>query len=129
MTCGPDPLQVSAVTVGTRTHIVVCSPVLQVILLGLYNGQRLDAEPSRDIVTYARSMEVWPWRLDETPGASAMRRICHQQLTVISAAALQGPDSTFVRVLLLRGRMQARVVWPMSSYAVCHTPVATCSYA
>ena len=114
---------------GTRTHIVVCSPVLQVILLGLYNGQRLDAEPSRDIVTYARSMEVWHWRLEGTPGAYETLRICHQQLTVISAAALQGPDSTFVRVLLLRGRMQARVVWPMSSYAVCHTPVATCSYA
>jgi NAD(P)H-nitrite reductase large subunit len=50
----------------------------KVILLGLYNGQRLDAEPSRDIVTYARSVE--------------------------------GPDSTFVRVLLLRGRMQGAVL-------------------
>lgn len=30
----------------------------QVILLGLYNAQRLDAEPSRDIITYARSVEV-----------------------------------------------------------------------
>lgn len=32
---------------------------MQVILLGLYNGQRLYREPSRDIVTYARSVEVW----------------------------------------------------------------------
>lgn len=50
----------------------------KVILLGLYNAQRLDAEPSRDIITYARSVE--------------------------------GPDSTFVRVLLLRGRMQGAVL-------------------
>ena len=35
-----------------------CLIMIQVILLGLYNGQRLDAEPSRDIVTYARSVEV-----------------------------------------------------------------------
>ncbi len=33
-------------------------PILQVILLGLYNGQRLDHEPSRDVVTYSRSVEV-----------------------------------------------------------------------
>lgn len=110
VTCGPVPCKSVAVTVGTRTPGVVGSPVLQVILLGLYNGQRLDAEPSRDIVTYARSVEVWHWQLDEMPGAYTTLRICHQQLTVISAAALQGPDSTFVRVLLLRGRMQARVV-------------------
>lgn len=50
----------------------------KVVLLGLYNGQRLEEEPDADITTYSRSTE--------------------------------GLDSTFVRVLLLRGRMQGAVL-------------------
>ena len=52
----------------------------RVVLLGLYNGQRLDAEPASDIVTYSRA-------LDE-----------------------RTPASTFVRALLLRGRVRGAVL-------------------
>lgn len=50
----------------------------KVILLGLYNGQKLDHEPEQELVTYTRASE--------------------------------GRDATFVRVLLLRGRMQGAVL-------------------
>lgn len=50
----------------------------KVVLLGLYNGQKLQHEPDSDIVTYTRASE--------------------------------GPGSHFVRVLLLRGRMQGAVL-------------------
>lgn len=48
------------------------------VLLGLYNGQGLDAEPQDDMVSYSRVMEA--------------------------------PGPTFVRVLLLRGRVQGAVL-------------------
>ena len=51
---------------------------LKVILLGLYNGQKLEGEPESDVVMYTRS---------ETE-----------------------PEPTFVRVLLLRGRMMGAVL-------------------
>lgn len=50
------------------------------MLLGLYNGQKLDHEPPEDVVMYSRSLDA---------GA---------------------PGSTFVRVVLLRGRMQGAVL-------------------
>jgi NAD(P)H-nitrite reductase large subunit len=50
----------------------------KVVLLGLYNGQRLEGEPETDLVSYSRVTE--------------------------------GPDRTFVRVLLLRGRVQGAVL-------------------
>ncbi|KAK9800326.1 hypothetical protein WJX73_002466 [Symbiochloris irregularis] len=50
----------------------------RVILLGLYNGQGLQEEPDRDIVTYSRATE--------------------------------GPEASFVRVLLLRNRMMGAVL-------------------
>jgi hypothetical protein len=45
-----------------------------------------------------------------------------------AAAALQGPDSTFVRVLLLRGRMQARVAMLLFGYW-CTAPAMSCNRA
>ena len=49
------------------------------VLLGLYNGQNLDAEPASAVVSYEREAGV-------------------------------GADATFVRVLLVRGRMQGAVL-------------------
>ncbi|KAK9845833.1 hypothetical protein WJX81_003814 [Elliptochloris bilobata] len=51
---------------------------LKVVLLGLYNGQKLDAEPACDLISYSRATE--------------------------------GDQPTFVRVLLLRGRMVGAVL-------------------
>lgn len=51
---------------------------MQVVLLGLYNGQRLENEPAEDMVSYSR--------------------------------VLEGPKRSFVRVLLLRGRVQGAVM-------------------
>ncbi|KAF5841479.1 hypothetical protein DUNSADRAFT_12644 [Dunaliella salina] len=53
---------------------------LKVVLLGLYNGQRLDKEPSEDIQIYIRQLDGDGDSHDDGP--------------------------SFVRVLLLRGRMQ-----------------------
>ena len=53
---------------------------LKVVLLGLYNGQKLGAEPREDISVLSR------------------------------ATGEGGADATFVRVLLLRGRMQGAVL-------------------
>lgn len=50
----------------------------KVILLGLYNGQKLESERKEDLIAYSRAME--------------------------------GDDSSFVRVVLLRGRMQGAVL-------------------
>ena len=47
-------------------------------MLGLYNGQGLDAEPHDDMVSYTRVTEA--------------------------------PEPTFVRVLMLRGRVQGAVL-------------------
>jgi hypothetical protein len=52
-----------------------------VVLLGLYNGQKLvGAAPHGDLVTYSRALGEG------------------------------GPDASFVRVVLLRGRMQGAVL-------------------
>eukprot|EP00878_Enallax_costatus_P037323 GHUV01042147.1.p1 GENE.GHUV01042147.1~~GHUV01042147.1.p1 ORF type:complete len:111 (+),score=23.74 GHUV01042147.1:217-549(+) len=52
----------------------------KVVLLGLYNGQKLQNEPTEDIVLYTRVLD-------------------------------EGTDqATFVRVLLLRGKMQGAVL-------------------
>ena len=45
---------------------------LKVVLLGLYNGQKLDAEPESDLVSYsraaeARSLPLVPCQLLRTP--------------------------------------------------------------
>ncbi|EFJ51949.1 hypothetical protein VOLCADRAFT_116157 [Volvox carteri f. nagariensis] len=53
----------------------------KVVLLGLYNGQRLENEPAEDIRMYSRT-----------------------------SPAADGSGNTFVRVLLLRGRMQGAVL-------------------
>jgi pyridine nucleotide-disulfide oxidoreductase domain-containing protein 1 len=50
----------------------------KVIFLGLYNGQKLEAEPEEDMISYSRITE--------------------------------GPERTFVRILLLRGRIQGAVL-------------------
>ncbi|KIZ00926.1 hypothetical protein MNEG_7041 [Monoraphidium neglectum] len=52
----------------------------KVVLLGLYNGQKLQHEPPGDISLYSRTLGEG------------------------------GPGSTFVRVLLLRGRLQGAVL-------------------
>lgn len=52
----------------------------KVVLLGLYNGQKLQHEPAKDIIMYTRVLD------EETDQA------------------------TFVRVLLLRGKMQGAVL-------------------
>mmetsp|Transcript_9660 Transcript_9660/g.26138 ORF Transcript_9660/g.26138 Transcript_9660/m.26138 type:complete len:243 (+) Transcript_9660:264-992(+) len=56
---------------------------LKVVLLGLYNGQRLDKEPSEDIQIYIRQLD---------------------------GDGNRGDGPSFVRVLLLRGRMQGCVL-------------------
>ncbi|GLI69045.1 hypothetical protein VaNZ11_013587, partial [Volvox africanus] len=53
----------------------------KVVFLGLYNGQRLEHEPAKDIQLFSRV-----------------------------ARAADGSGSTFVRVLMLRGRMQGAVL-------------------
>jgi NAD(P)H-nitrite reductase large subunit len=52
----------------------------KVVLLGLYNGQKLQQQPEGDVVMYSRVLDAG------------------------------SPDATFVRVLLLRGRMQGAVL-------------------
>jgi hypothetical protein len=52
----------------------------KVVFLGLYNGQRLEAEPPGEMATYSRALGEG------------------------------GPAPTFVRVLLLRGRVQGAVL-------------------
>lgn len=52
----------------------------KVVLLGLYNGQKLQQQPEGDVVMYSRVLDA------------------------------DSPDATFVRVLLLRGRMQGAVL-------------------
>ncbi|GBF99943.1 hypothetical protein Rsub_12636 [Raphidocelis subcapitata] len=52
----------------------------KVVFVGLYNGQKLGTQPRGDVVTYSRTLDAG------------------------------GPGSTFVRVLLLRGRMQGAVL-------------------
>lgn len=52
----------------------------RVVLLGLYNGQKLQQQPEGDVVMYSRVLDA------------------------------DSPDATFVRVLLLRGRMQGAVL-------------------
>lgn len=53
----------------------------KVVFLGLYNGQRLENEPERDMVSYSRIMDP-----------------------------LEPEGRTFVRILLLRGRVQGAVM-------------------
>jgi NAD(P)H-nitrite reductase large subunit len=52
----------------------------KVVLLGLYNGQKLQQQPEGDVIMYSRVLDAG------------------------------SPDATFVRVLLLRGRMQGAVL-------------------
>ena len=68
------------------------------VLLGLYNGQRLEHEPAEDVITYCRVGEPEEYHVGggccggrgRTPGGA--------------------PGRTFVRVLLLRGRVQGAVL-------------------
>lgn len=54
---------------------------LKVVLLGLYNGQKLESEPKEELTMYSRATD--------------------QE---------EGQGATFVRVLLLRGRLQGAVL-------------------
>lgn len=83
-------------SLSVRVHVrLLCCPVgpsllqfthvtrflgKKVVLLGLYNGQKLQHEPEQDVVMYTRALD------EGMPGA------------------------TFVRVLLLRGKMQGAVL-------------------
>ena len=75
----PAPL---AAAVARRPQFTHATRFLgkKVVLLGLYNGQRLEGGPPGDVVTYSRTLG------EGTPGAS------------------------FVRALLLRGRLQGAVL-------------------
>jgi hypothetical protein len=75
-----------------------CCP-LQVVLLGLYNGQRLEHEPSDDIITYSRIGEGEHGGGGGCCGKGGARR---------GGGGAAG--RTFVRVLLLRGRVQGAVL-------------------
>jgi hypothetical protein len=44
--------------VQQSTKTICRRMVLQVVLLGLYNGQRLEGEPETDLVSYSRVTEV-----------------------------------------------------------------------
>ncbi len=71
---------------------------MRVVLLGRYNGQGLEAEPESDLVSYSRVLEsgrVGP------PSCGCRGRVPRTN-------AEDGPS--FVRVLLLRGRMQGAVL-------------------
>jgi hypothetical protein len=72
---------------------------LQVVLLGLYNGQRLEHEPSDDIITYSRIGEGEHGGGGGCCGKGGARR---------GGGGAAG--RTFVRVLLLRGRVQGAVL-------------------
>ncbi len=105
----------------------------KVVLLGLYNGQKLDAEPAEDIVTYSRVTEVsvrvlfgvcvglymaGHWHEACASGWVGVGRssACRQGL---NARVLQEPERTFVRVLLLRGRVQGVVLIGETGEAAC----------
>jgi hypothetical protein len=89
---------------------------LKVVLLGRYNGQGLDHEPAADLVSYSRTTGDEDDEEEEEEGgggtkapATALRGgggCCggHRQ----RPAGDEGP--TFVRVLLLRGRMVGAVL-------------------
>lgn len=68
----------------------------KVVLLGLYNGQKLEGEPLSDLTMYMRVMG------QEDEGQQAGSR--HE------GEEREGEGSTFVRVLLLRGRLQGAVL-------------------
>eukprot|EP00958_Prasinococcus_capsulatus_P029882 scaffold7759_cov471-Prasinococcus_capsulatus_cf.AAC.4 len=65
----------------------------QVVLLGLYNAQRLDGEPQGDVISYTREIrpQHGPADNNHTPGS-----------------AENGP--TYVKIVLLRGRLQGALL-------------------
>mmetsp|Transcript_4853 Transcript_4853/g.13607 ORF Transcript_4853/g.13607 Transcript_4853/m.13607 type:complete len:151 (-) Transcript_4853:50-502(-) len=69
---------------------------MKVVLLGRYNGQGLEGEPDDDFVSYSRQLEA-PL---EPCGC------CR----VVQPASESQSGATFVRVLLLRGRMRGAVL-------------------
>ena len=71
---------------------------MRVVLLGRYNGQGLEAEPESDLVSYSRVLE----RGGTRPPSCGCRGRAPRK------GAEDGPS--FVRVLLLRGRMQGAVL-------------------
>jgi NADPH-dependent 2,4-dienoyl-CoA reductase/sulfur reductase-like enzyme len=70
----------------------------KVVLLGLYNGQRLEGEPAEEMVSYSR--------VDEEESAPAASGGCCGSHGVHHG----GAGRRFVRVLLLRGRVQGAVL-------------------
>ena len=108
----------------------------KVVLLGLYNGQGLEKEPESDIVMYSRASEVRVARGHTACSLHLMLtiKVClwqciimqpdmhlqhvgswqsQQHLIIVRLRferAMQGDNPTFVRVLLLRGKMAGAVL-------------------
>jgi pyridine nucleotide-disulfide oxidoreductase domain-containing protein 1 len=93
-----------------------------VVLLGLYNGQKLEQQPAADMVLYSRATgpaaaaveqaaaegraEAGVAQPEPQPAAGGALPAAAQ----VTGAAGGAAPSTFVRVLLLRGRMQGAVL-------------------
>lgn len=58
LSCGIAPDAPPRVPIGAAFQLAPASLPAQVVLLGLYNGQRLEGEPEQDIITYSRVDEV-----------------------------------------------------------------------
>lgn len=80
----------------------------KVIFLGLYNGQKLDKERAEDIALYSRVLE------GEGGGEGGHAGCCRPGASRKQPEAIRAEDAlrerTFVRVLMLRGRMQGAVL-------------------
>ena len=72
---------------------------MKVVLLGRYNGQGLEHEPEADFVSYTRVLE-----------RAAAAGGCCRPGAAAGAGDCSATEATFVRVLLLRGRMQGAVL-------------------
>lgn len=75
---------------------------LPVILLGLYNGQRLQEEPREDVLLLSRAHHGC--QAQREPGAG---NTAHGRSDSVGGS---GQSCSFVRVLLLRGRVQGAVL-------------------
>lgn len=94
----------------------------KVVLLGLYNGQKLEGESQGDINLYSRSMHAGEHgNIAEGPGGgdsstcsgstqNGGTRDRHMYSGCCGRGGVGAVGSTFVRVLLLRGRLQGAVL-------------------